>query len=119
MRNLFSVVIALTLFVLSGCERSAELPAGILVAEVKDGSAVLQLDQPRLWGLVSTDFLESRRDHDRRVILEEIRIEGEGEHFHLVADGQLDDGNDYIKAYPLMLVKDQDRSVLLFPEDGA
>lgn len=109
--------VALVLMV--GCRESADVEQGTVVAELKAGSVELLLDQPRLWGLLQEDFVALPAGDNRHIRLEEVRVEGSGSTYYLIADGQYDDGNDRIMAHPLLLVEQAERSVLVFPEDGA
>ena len=117
LRLFAAIIVPFVLMV--GCQGSGDVEQGTIVAELKSGSVEILLDQPRLWGLMREDFVSLPAGDNRSVRLEEVRVEGGGENYHLVADGQLTDGNDRIKAYPLLLVVQAERSVLVFPEDGA
>lgn len=117
MRYSFLILAIASIGTLFGCQPQEELPPGTVVAEVAAESITLTLDQPRLWGLVQEDFASDPDIDGRGIEYQEVRIEGSGSTYHLIADGQLSDGNDRIKAYPLNLIEHEGKSLLLFPEE--
>lgn len=88
------------------------------MAELRDDAVRPLLSEAKLVNLVRASFERKGPGDPAGSTLATVRIDRQGEPFYLIADGHYPDGNDKKTAFPLTLMRQGERTLLILKKSA-